>query len=283
MKLRVQHSTEYLYTTAVRSNSNETRLHPPQTPWQTRGFFMLKVLPSTRLRHFTDFYRNGVHHFEIEELHTRLIIEAQSTVTTVPRGRESLEAPPVSFLTLAACREMEEVAFYTGHSRYVRFSPLIWKTALDLRNESDDLFQSVLAINHYVYDNCRYLAGVTTVETTSTDFFEGRTGVCQDFAHLMLALCRSLGIPSRYVSGYLYDAARDGLRGAHESHAWVETYIPGQGWVGFDPTNRQLVSECYITLATGRDYEDAAPVKGSYVGAGTRIMKVGVSVERLGG
>jgi transglutaminase-like putative cysteine protease len=83
------------------------------------------------------------------------------------------------------------------------------------------------------------------------------------------------------VSGYLYDATRSGLRGAHQSHAWIETYLPGLGWVGFDPTNRQLVNECYITLAVGRDYEDAAPVKGSYVGAGTRTMNVTVTIDRI--
>jgi transglutaminase-like putative cysteine protease len=282
MELRVQHRTEYLYTTVVRSNSNEIRLQPPQTPWQARGFFMLKVLPSTRLKHYQDFHRNGVHHFEIEEPHQKLIIEAQSTVTTEPRGHGMADLPPVSFLALAACREMDEIPLYVGHSRYVRFSPLLWKTALDLRNDSDDLLKTAQTISDYVYDTCRYQAGVTTVDTTSEDFFAERSGVCQDFAHLALALCRSLGIPARYVSGYLYDAQRGDLRGAHESHAWIEVYIPGLGWTGFDPTNRQRVNECYITLATGRDYEDAAPVKGSYVGAGTRIMKVAVSVERLG-
>lgn len=280
MKLRVQHRTEYLYTTVVRSNSNEIRLQPPQTPWQARGFFMLKVLPSTRLKHYQDFHRNGVHHFEIEEPHQKLVIESQSTITTLPRGHDLAELSPVSFLTLAGFREREEIALYTGHSRYVRFSPVLWKTALDLRNDSDDLLRTAEAISNYVYDTCRYLAGVTTVDTTSEDFFESRSGVCQDFAHLALALCRSLGIPARYVSGYLFDEKRSALRGAHESHAWVEVYIPGIGWTGFDPTNRQAVNECYITLAAGRDYEDAAPVKGSYVGAGTRIMKVAVSVEK---
>ncbi len=281
MKLRVLHRTEYLYTTTVRSNSNEVRLQPPQTPWQHRGFYLLKVVPASRLKHFFDFHRNGVHYFEIEEPHQRMVIEAQSTVTTQPRGLDADTFPVVSFLALRECRESEEIMLYLSHSRYVRFSPVLWKTALDLRNDSDDLFRTARVINEFIYDNCRYLSGVTTVETTSEDFFEGRTGVCQDFAHLMLALCRSLGIPARYVSGYLYDALRGDLRGAHQSHAWVEVYIPGHGWVGFDPTNRQLVDECYITLATGRDYEDAAPVKGSYVGAGTRVMKVSVSIERL--
>lgn len=282
MKLRVQHRTEYLYTAVVRSNANEVRLQPPQTPWQARGFFMLKVLPSTPLRRFHDFYRNGVHFFEIGEPHQKLVIEAQSTVTTVPRGHGVADLLPVSFSALSVCREMDEISFYVGHSRYVRFSPLLWKTALDLRNDSDDLLRTAQAISDYVYDTCRYQTKVTTVNTTSEDFFEGRIGVCQDFTHLALALCRSLGIPARYVSGYLYDSQRGDLRGAHESHAWFEVYIPGHGWAGFDPTNRQRVNENYITLATGRDYEDAAPVKGSYVGAGTRTMKVSVSVERLG-
>lgn len=281
MKLRIHHRTEYLYTATVRSNSNEVRLQPPHTPWQSRGFYLLKVVPAARLKHFFDFHRNGVHYFEIEEPHQRMVIDAQSTVITQPRGQDPEEAPPVSFARLLDCRESAEIMFYLSHSRYVRFSPVLWKTALDLRNDSDDLLGTVRAINGFVYDNCRYLAGVTTVDTTSGDFFEGRTGVCQDFAHLMLALCRSLGIPARYVSGYLYDASRGHLRGAHASHAWVEAYLPGRGWIGFDPTNRQDVNECYITLATGLDYEDAAPVKGSYVGAGTRVMEVSVSIEQL--
>ena len=283
MKLRVHHRTEYVYSQPVRLNCNEVRLQPPHTPWQTRDFWLLKVLPATRVRHFTDFHRNAVQHYEIEEPHQRMVIEAQSTMTTRPRGPEEGERTPVSFLGLAGCRESEESMVYVGHSRYVRFNPVLWKTALDLRNDSDDIFRTAQAVNHYVYDSCRYQAGVTTVDTTSEHFFESRTGVCQDFAHLMLALCRSLGIPSRYVSGYLYDAQRSHLRGAHQSHAWVEVYLPGQDWVGFDPTNRQLVNECYITLAVGRDYDDAAPVKGSYVGSSTRVMNVTVSVERIGG
>lgn len=282
MKLRVQHRTEYLYTTVVRSNANEVRLQPPQTPWQARGFFMLKVLPSTRLKHYQDFYRNAVHYFEIGEPHQKLVIEAQSTVTTLPRGHGVTERPPVSFAALSTCRETDEFAFYMGDSRYVRINPLLWKTAIDLRNDSDDLLLTVQNISDYVYDHSRYQAGVTTVDTTSGDFFTGRTGVCQDFTHLALAFCRSLGIPARYVSGYLYDSQREELRGSHASHAWFEAYIPGYGWAGFDPTNRQRVNEGYITLATGRDYGDAAPVKGSYVGAGTRVMKVSVSVEQLG-
>ena len=279
MKLRIQHRTEYLYTSAVRSNSNEIRLRPPATPWQACGFFMLKVLPSTRLKQYHDFHHNGVHHFEIEESHQRLVIEAQSTVTTVRRGEE--EVVPCSFVAWGQYRESEEGGLYVGHSRYVRFNPQLWKAALDVRDECDDIFRTAQGLNHFVYDNCRYQAGVTTVETTSEDFFVGRVGVCQDFAHLLLAMCRSLGIPARYVSGYLYDEKRGHLRGAHESHAWVEVYVPNRGWVGLDPTNRQGVDERYITLAVGRDYEDAAPVKGSYMGAGTRTMKVAVSVERL--
>ena len=281
MKLRIQHRTEYLYTAAVRSNCNEIRLRPPSTPWQTCSFYLLKVLPSTRLKQYHDFYRNGVQHFEIEEPHQRLVIEAQATVTTAARGEGLAAAAPGSFLELAQCRESEEVGLYVGHSRYVRFNPQLWKAALDLRDDSDDILRTAEVLNSHVYDSCRYQAGVTTVDTTSEDFFVSRVGVCQDFAHLLLALCRYLGIPARYVSGYLYDAQRGGLRGAHESHAWVEVYLPGRGWIGFDPTNRQGVDERYITLAVGRDYEDVAPVKGSYVGAGTRTMKVAVSVERL--
>lgn len=280
MKLRVHHRTEYQYSQPARINSNEIRLQPPHTPWQMRTFWLLKVLPATPMRHYVDLHRNGIYHFEIDEPHSRLLIDATSTVITQNRYASG-EPLGIPFSALAKCREDAEVTVYLNESRYVKMPPAIWRAAIDVRDGGDDIFLTAKAISGLLHATCRYVPGVTTVNTSSSDFFEGREGVCQDFAHLMLAMCRALGIPARYVSGYLYDRRRGSLRGAHESHAWVEIYLPGLGWYGLDPTNRLLVSDQYITLASGRDYDDAAPVKGSFIGSGNRIMQVAVSVEEL--
>ena len=117
--------------------------------------------------------------------------------------------------------------------------------------------------------------------THATEILENKRGVCQDFAHAMVALCRSLRIPARYVSGYFFDATRDrSLRGSEASHAWAEVYVEPLGWVGLDPTNRKVVDDTYIILARGRDYRDVAPVIGSFMGSGRSAMQVTVSVER---
>jgi transglutaminase-like putative cysteine protease len=282
MKLRVHHRTEYLYSQPARTNSNEIRLQPPHTPWQTRSFWLLKVLPATPLRHYVDLHRNGIHHFEIEEPHSRLVLDATSTVITLNRYADGEPVGiPFSALQSDACREDAEVMIYQKDSRYVRMDPAIWRAAIDVKGDSDDIFLTAKAICEHLYDTCQYVSGVTTVNTTSSEFFQNRQGVCQDFAHLMLAMCRALGIPARYVSGYLYDRRRGNLRGAHQSHAWVEIFLPGHGWFGIDPTNRLPVNDLYVTLASGRDYDDAAPVKGSFTGSGSRTMKVTVSVEEL--
>lgn len=280
MKIRVQHRTEYVYSQPVRNNSNELRLQPPNTLWQKREFFLLKILPATRPRRYTDFYRNLVSHFEVEEPHARLTIETTSTVST-RNPYEAGEPFGVPFSRLREAREIDEAAPFFADSRYVKITPEVWRAALDTVDGCDDAFEAATRIMRHVHDTCRYRTGVTGVGTTSEEFFATREGVCQDFAHLMLAMCRAAGIPARYVSGYLFDQRRGHLRGAHESHAWVEVFLPGSGWHGLDPTNRRLVDDLYVFLAAGRDYDDAAPVRGSFFGGATRRLEVSVSVNAL--
>lgn len=127
-----------------------------------------------------------------------------------------------------------------------------------------------------------YRSGATTVSTHASEVIRNRTGVCQDFAHAMIALCRAVGIPARYVSGYFYDTSRGhSLRGSEASHAWAEVYIDKFGWIGLDPTNNKVIDDTYIVIATGRDYRDVTPVVGTYYGSGKSIMDVTVRVDRL--
>ncbi len=282
MKLRIIHLTEYQYASPVSNNSNELRLTPVQSRWQEVSFFLLRVLPSTRLQRFTDFYGNVATHFEVEEPHRQLLIEATSSVNTTDRYEHG-EPMRVPLDSLTAECSDERLQPFLQPSGPVEVPPEIWRAAVDVRAVHSDVFGLAKALMDFVYRNCRYVSGVTDVHTTSTQFFRTREGVCQDFSHLMLALCRALQLPARYVSGYVYDAKRKDIRGAHASHAWVEVWVPGAGWHGLDPTNNCLTHQHYVVVAIGRDYEDIAPVRGSFWGASERVMRVSVHIEeRLG-
>jgi len=282
MKLRITHLTEYKYAGVVRNNSNELRLTPVKSRWQDVPFYMLRVLPSTRLQRFTDFYGNVVTYFEVEEPHGHLLIEATSSINTTDRYHEG-EPAEVPYSALQTGVIDERLQPFLQPSGPVEVPPEIWRAAVDVRAMHSGVFSLAKGLMDFVYQNCRYVSGVTGVHTTTTQFFETRAGVCQDFSHLMLALCRSLQLPARYVSGYVYDAKRKDIRGAHASHAWVEVWVPGVGWHGLDPTNNCLTREHYVVVAIGRDYEDIAPVRGSFWGASEREMRVSVHIEeRLG-
>ncbi|MEK0446971.1 MAG: hypothetical protein RLZZ399_2292 [Verrucomicrobiota bacterium] len=278
MKLHITHSTVYQYFSPVTESSNELRLTPPKTLWQDPTFFLLRVLPPTRLRRFQDFHQNTVTYFEVEETHQKLLIEATSTVVTTDCYAAG-EPKGVDLSTLNDASKMEDLQPFLQAGGPVEIPPEIWRAAIDTLTTQTDVFGLAYALMRYVYQQCTYVAGATHVNTTSTQFFETKRGVCQDFAHLMLALCRAVRLPARYVSGYLYDARRKDIRGAHSTHAWVDVWIPGNGWYGLDPTNNCLAGEHYVTLAVGRDYQDVAPVKGTYWGRGGCKMTVTVHLE----
>jgi len=246
--------------------------------WQDRRFFLLKVLPTARMQRFTDLNFNWVNSFEIEEPHQKLLIEAQSAVTTCSRYAEG---EPVGMKISDRDRDTHcvDCHIFLQESCYVKLTPDIWRAAVDAKGEGDDIFTIAKNLMTHLYERCSYISGISGVTTTSEQFFLDPRGVCQDFAHLMLAMCRTLGIAARYVSGYLFDSTRREMRGAHASHAWCEVFVPGKGWYGLDPTNCRLIDEYYIMLAVGRDYDDVAPVKGSFYGGGNRQMTVLVHIQ----
>jgi transglutaminase-like putative cysteine protease len=142
---------------------------------------------------------------------------------------------------------------------------------------ADDTFAAVQRLMHLVNERLEYVPGVTTVETTVVEVLGEPRGVCQDFAHLLLGLCRSVGIPARYVSGYTVAAASGPARGAGASHAWVEAFTPTHGWRGFDPTNDLVASAYHVKVATGRDYGDVPPHQGTFRGQAEEILSVEVT------
>jgi len=143
----------------------------------------------------------------------------------------------------------------------------------------------VQGVMRYIHDSFEYQAEVTTVTSTVADVLAVRKGVCQDFAHLMLAICRGMGVPARYISGYIYSSPKHAARGDTASHAWCEAFIPGYGWRGFDPTNDVLAADSHVKVGQGRSYHDVPPTRGVYRGqAEERIeVRVETSAEEAGG
>lgn len=282
MYLQVYHRTEYRYSEPVTNNVNELRLTPPNTLNQHRDSHFISVLPASRLSHYEDLNVNMVHHFEVHQPHERLVIESRATVRTSPKV--DFEHLPYGFQhkDLPQCRAVEECHPYLQGSHYIEITPQAWRQALDIQDMSEDVFQTSYAIMEHIFRNYTYQSGTTNVSTHANEVLYHQTGVCQDFAHAMVAMCRSIKIPARYVSGYFFDATRDhSLRGSEASHAWVEVYVPPFGWIGLDPTNNKVVDETYITLAHGRDYRDVAPVIGSYYGSARSGLSIHVEVSRL--
>jgi len=280
MKLQITHRTRYAYAQPVMESFNEVRLQPTSADGQVCHSFILKVLPTARLSHYHDFNLNYVHFFELPEPHDTLLVESNSIVTT-----SALQVGPADvgfpMSRLAECAQMERCYEFLLGSHYVSLGPDVWRLAMDATVGETEAWSAVNAIMRFIHKNFVYLPDSTTVNTPMSEAIAQRRGVCQDFAHVMIGMCRSLKIPARYVSGYLYNGPEDQLQGAQASHAWVEVFLPEIGWRALDPTNNQLADERHVRVAVGRDYADVAPIKGNYKGTPQKTMIVEVSVTAL--
>ena len=274
MKWEILHRTRYTYATPVRDSFNDVRLQPMPIPEQTVESYLLKVLPAARLTHSTDFYSNWIQHFDIVEPHSHLLIEASSRVIT--KWPAPLpDAPLCAFELMREAPNIERCYDYLLDSRFVELSPEAWKLALDATAGIDDAWRAALALMRYVNGFLKYESFSTHVHTHMTELLSDRRGVCQDFAHLMIGLCRALKIPARYVSGYLATEA------ASATHAWMEVFVPGHCWRGLDPTHNCQVGGQYVKIGNGRDYGDVPPISGNYRGTRDRQMQVEVKITTV--
>jgi len=280
MKYRILHRTIYQYNAAVVDSFNELRLRPISSEYQVCHSFDLKIDPRATISHYHDFYLNWVNVFEVSSSHERLSIEADSVVEIMPGLDRPVKA--TSFEDYRAAT-LETMCYdFLQSSEYVSTGVEVWRYAMDVCVERRDPWECALRITKAIFDRFEYSTQATTVTTHMEDVLRFGKGVCQDFAHVMLGLCRCLEIPARYVSGYIHTRpGPEGLRGAQASHAWCEIFVPGQGWLGLDPTNNCRVDENYVKVASGRDYADITPVRGTYRGGGQREMEVVVNVEPL--
>ncbi|MFZ9936859.1 MAG: transglutaminase family protein [Luteolibacter sp.] len=279
-RLAVLHRTTFQYGGPVRDSVNTLRLEPRTFPYQKTLSALIRVLPATRLRRFTDLFQNVNHHFELPEPHAKLEIESRIRVQNLP-----LVIPAASYdAGHEGYRDnevRERIWPYLHESPRVSCTPEIWRQALDVTAGLGAIHAKASAIMEWIHHAFHYLPGATSVKAHIEESFALRKGVCQDFTHVMLGMCRAIGIPARYASGYLYNGPRDTLVGAQASHAWCEVWLPGAGWIGYDPTNHTLADDRYVKIAVGRDYEDVAPIEGTYRGTGHCHLEIKVEVEKL--
>ena len=280
MKLHVVHRTVYRYNSLVTQNLNEVRLKPMSDEGQVCESFSLITRPESRLTDYLDFYFNYVQIFEIQPPHQELIIESASAVSTKSHtlSRDAVTSP---LSHLPEYHQLERCYDFIQPSALVAVSPEVWRLAVDACHGITDIWQSAVAIMRFIHSNFRYVPDSTNVSTHMNEVLHQRRGVCQDFAHVMLGMCRALKIPARYVSGYIYNGRTDQLIGSQASHAWCEIYLPDLGWQGLDPTNDKPTDERFVKVAVGRDYSDAAPVKGHFRGSPSGKMSVEVEVTLI--
>lgn len=282
MKFSVQHSTRYSYSSPVWDSFNDAHLCPVSDDFQSCQSFELTVTPKiTSVLRRLDFYTNQVHHFEVMEPHESLEVLAQSVVETFSDVRDfSVSA---SFESLHGLDRDERYYDFLSASSRVSLTPMIEHEAKEIVVARSDVQAEVESVMAFIFNDFEYAPGTTEVESTVTEVFAQKRGVCQDFAHLMIALCRVVGIPARYVSGYFYieNAVSGSAADNTASHAWVECFLPGIGWVGYDPTHNRRVDDTYIKVAIGRDYADVRPLAGTFRGESQADMEVSVRVERV--
>jgi transglutaminase-like putative cysteine protease len=277
-RMRIEHRTTMHYSGTVHASYNEVRITPRNVDRQFAISHHIDVDPGTSLYTYVDAWHTIVNAFDVQEAHRTLVVTGTSIV-------ESSDSPSgggveLGWNDLASDRTRDDFCEFLWHSSRVSADAEIADTAAELR-QSRTPAEAIAATCEWINSSFEYQTGSTTVSTTASEVLHARRGVCQDFAHLGIALLRSMGIPARYVSGYLHpdpDAER-GRRYAGESHAWLEAWAGG--WHSLDPTIGAPVGERHVLVGRGRDYADVAPLKGIYHGAAAESVDVEVELERL--
>jgi len=281
MIFSVRHTTVFRYDPAVRESIMEVRLQPRSDGDQRCLKFTLKVDPAANVMQYHDFLGNTVHHFDIAAAHTQVTVTAESSV-------EIGDAPVLRSADCGDWSDLDAQVDAGDHwemllpSHFASSTPALDELATVLACERrGSPLELLTELNTSIYNLFAYVPQSTKVDSPIDEALKTRQGVCQDFAHIMIALVRRLRVPCRYVSGYMFHRDEEekdrSLEGA--SHAWVEALVPGLGWVAFDPTNNLVGADRHIRMAIGRDYADVPPTRGVYKGEAQSELSVTVTVS----
>ncbi len=278
-KFYIKHLTKYTYSDNVIDAANLVRLHPINDDYQKVLSHTIAVTNNAYIQTFKDFYDNTFGTFMITEPHKELLIESEVEVVTFdkifPDDSLAIDKQWDALKPIQKQIDFIDFTLYNkafGHTQDV----LNLIESIDIINNSPS--QVVLQLCEYVYKNFKYIQGITTVNSTLDEVWSLRAGVCQDFTNILLQLVRLIGIPARYVSGYICPSEAI-TRGEGATHAWIEAYIPFYGWFGVDPTNNAIANEHHVRLAVGRNYDDCSPVKGVFKGNVEESLFVKVEVS----
>jgi len=275
---KILHRTRYAYAAPVTDCTNQLMIYPLPDHRLTVKSHTVSITGQPEVAMFTDYFGNQVGVFSLIAPHAELLIESVAEVEThaiqFPMDEEPAAAQwenlvslrtDVAFMDFLKSPHSDlEAELRTALGGIVTFGAKPLKQALEL--------------SEYVHDKFEYRQGVTSIETPIEEIWRLRAGVCQDFAHMLLYLLRLIGMPARYVSGYVCPR-QEGVRGAGATHAWVEVYVPFYGWLGLDPTNNCIVNDGHVRMAIGREFADCTPTKGTYKGTGAHTLEVSVHIE----
>jgi len=289
MTYNITHTTTYDYTAAVSVSHHILRMHPRDRPEQSCLHNEIDIAPRPVLTQpHTDYFGNPISFVTVEGSHTRLAVTSRSRVEvrppTLPAPSETPAWETVRDLFRAdkldamveACEFVYPSPLISDHPGFVSFATASF-------TPGRPILEAILDLTRHIHSQFKFDRKATTIATPLAQVFKNRRGVCQDFAHLEVGLVRAMGIPARYVSGYLETEPPPGkprLVGADASHAWMSFFCPGTGWIDADPTNNVLPSKRHITQAWGRDYSDVSPTRGVILGSGEHSLKVSVDVVR---
>jgi transglutaminase-like putative cysteine protease len=281
----IRHLTKFRYSRPVSESIMELRMHPRSEGVQRCLSFDLSVTPRTRVQSYRDYLSNVVHHFDVPSAHRQLTIIAEAMVDVTPR------APLPDRLNGNAWAQLREQLaagdFWEmlAPSQFAHWSDLTEDFARELdipdreQAQRRDPLELLRELNSILPREIEYAPKTTRVDSPADDALRNRQGVCQDYAHIMIALVRRMGIPCRYVSGYLFHKAGDKTRSTQgATHAWIEAFLPELGWTGFDPTNDMNADESHVRTAVGRDYADVPPTRGVFKGDASSELTVAVRV-----
>ncbi|WP_374975861.1 transglutaminase N-terminal domain-containing protein [Microbacterium trichothecenolyticum] len=277
-RLRIEHQTGFSYQGDVTASYNEARMLPGSTDSQFVLNASLDIEPSTSVNQYVDYFGTRVAAFDVLSPHSSLTITARSLVEVRPRPLEHVD---VTWEGLAreASRSLETVEQMSQTRRTVPHEEVV-ELARSIAAQHDHPGRAAHAIAVAIGDAVEYMHGITGVHSTAAEAWEARKGVCQDMAHIALGALREVGIPARYVSGYLHPrpSAEVGVAVTGESHAWIE-WFAGE-WQGFDPTNNIEIGDRHVLVGRGRDYGDVPPLRGVYAGPFKSNLHVKVTITR---
>jgi transglutaminase-like putative cysteine protease len=274
---KIQHTTKYFYDRLIQESMNEIRIFPTDSPDQQILEHNLLISSNPEIQYFFDYWGNKTATFNLLAPHQELIINSRLFVQT----------PESSDLRINFIGEFNELpTAITGNIKMLELcrpdaigsQAQIQEFVRTLRSQDHSVAITIKNCSDFIFEQFRYIPGITNIETTIDEILQQRAGVCQDFAHILLQILRTMNIPSRYVSGYICPH-RSGLRGEGATHAWVEAWIPVSGWTGIDPTNKVWVTNNHVKLAIGRDFADCSPSRGSFKGTANQKLSVLVAVD----